>query len=85
MGHDPAILKINSKNTFRRVAFYNVTSFSSCSSCSAKSFFLKKREVWEDFPKLPVAEAKAIVFLDTFGHIICHQFLTLLFTAFWDT
>lgn len=36
-----------------------------------RGFFLKK-EVWEGFPKLPVAEEKAIVFLDTFGHIICH-------------
>lgn len=35
-------------------------------------FFKKKKEVWEGFPKLPAAEEKAIVFLDTFGHIICH-------------
>lgn len=51
----------------------------------SKEFFLNKKELWEGFPKLSIEEAKAIVFLDNFGHIICHQFITLHFTAFWDT
>lgn len=43
------------------------------------------RNYTQGLPKLSVAVANAIFFLDTSGHIICHQLLMLFFTAFLDT